>query len=72
MAELLSDITYEPEWLEMEITNMKGLRVWHVIFFGFSGFISVGKQRRKIEKTTNMNLFQEKISLKKVFFLHLS
>lgn len=52
MTDLLADITYEPEWLEMEITNMKGLRVWHVIFFGFSGFISVGKLKKNREKKT--------------------
>lgn len=30
----------EPEWLEKE--SYGGLRVWHLGFFGFSGFVCVG------------------------------
>lgn len=32
----------EPEWLET-VTSYWGLRVWHVIFFGCSGVLSIGK-----------------------------
>lgn len=30
----------EPEWLEKE--SYGGLRVWHLGFFGFSGFVCIG------------------------------
>lgn len=31
----------EPEWLEKE--SYGGLRVWHLGFFGFSGFVCIGQ-----------------------------
>lgn len=31
----------EPEWLEKE--SYGGLRFWHLGFFGFSGFVCIGK-----------------------------
>lgn len=40
MENFIGDAISEPEWLETE-TNYGGFRVWHLIFFGFSGVLSI-------------------------------
>lgn len=40
----------EPEWLEIH-TSYWNLRVWHIIFFCFSGVISIGNE--KLKKVNN-------------------
>lgn len=42
MSSLIDGAISEPEWLEKE-TEFWGFRVWHLIFFCFSGVLSVSE-----------------------------
>lgn len=42
MDAIIDGAISEPEWLEKE-TDFWGFRVWHLMFFCFSGVLSVSK-----------------------------
>lgn len=45
--DLINDAISEPEWME-KVTEYGNFRVWHLIFFGVSGVLSISKFQSRI------------------------
>lgn len=41
--DIVGDSLTEPEWLETPVANAGEFRIWHLIFFGLSGVLSISE-----------------------------
>lgn len=41
--DIVGDSLTEPEWLEVQVPSAGDFRIWHLIFFGLSGVLSIGE-----------------------------
>lgn len=43
IMDIVGDSLTEPEWLETQVPSAGDFRIWHLIFFGLSGVLSISE-----------------------------